>query len=209
MNILIAVPCMDQVPAHFAQSLAMLDKGGNGCAVAFQVGSLIYNSRNDLAAQAVRMEADYILWLDSDMVFPRDLLGRLLDDREKGDIVSGLYYRRVHPYNPVAFSKLSVREDGNGCDYEDLKEIPDDVFEVEGVGFGCVLMPTDVVLSVMAKYTNCFMPVHGMGEDLSFCWRARECGYKIVVDPKIPLGHVGNQIVTRTFYETLKKGGNT
>ena len=209
MNILIAVPCMDQVPAHFAQSLAMLDKGGHACAVAFQVGSLIYNSRNDLAAQAVKMEADYILWLDSDMVFPRDLLGTLFEDREKGDIVSGLYFRRVPPFSPVAMSKLSVREDGNGCDYEDLKDIPDDIFEAEGVGFGCVLMPTDVILSVMAKFGNCFMPEWGMGEDLAFCYRARECGYKIVVDPKITLGHVGNQIVTRTFYETLRKGENT
>ncbi len=208
-NILIAVPCMDQVPAHFAQSLSMLDKGGHACAVAFQVGSLIYNSRNDLAAQAIQMKADYILWLDSDMVFPRDTLLRLYEQREKADIVSGLYFRRVPPFSPVAMTKLSVREDGMGCDYEDLVDIPKEPFEVEGIGFGCVFMGVDVVMSVLSKFDTAFNPIYGMGEDLAFCWRARECGYKILCDPTITLGHVGNQIVTRTYYDQLRKGENT
>ena len=54
MNILIAVPSMDSVPAVFAQSLSMLKKVGN-CAVAFQVGSLVYNSRNALGKRALEM----------------------------------------------------------------------------------------------------------------------------------------------------------
>ena len=70
MKIFIAVPCMDQVPARFAQSLAMLKKVGE-CAVGFQIGSLIYTSRNDLASKAIEMDADFVLWLDSDMVFNR------------------------------------------------------------------------------------------------------------------------------------------
>ena len=71
MNILIAVPSMDSVPAHFAQSLASLKKVGN-CAVAFKVGSLVYTSRNELAQHALKMGADYVLWLDSDMKFEPD-----------------------------------------------------------------------------------------------------------------------------------------
>ena len=48
MKTLIAVPCMDSVPSQFAQSLAMLQKVDE-CAIAFQIGSLIYTSRNELA----------------------------------------------------------------------------------------------------------------------------------------------------------------
>ena len=59
MNILIAVPSMDTVPAVFAQALSMLHKVGN-CAIAFQVGSLIYTSRNALATRAIEMGADEI-----------------------------------------------------------------------------------------------------------------------------------------------------
>ena len=72
-KILIAVPCMDSVAAQFAQALAMLEKVG-GCLVSFVIGSLIYNSRNDLARQAMKMDCTHILWLDSDMVFPPETL---------------------------------------------------------------------------------------------------------------------------------------
>lgn len=198
MRILIAVPCMDSVPSQFAQSLATLNKVEE-CVVAFQMGSLIYNSRNYLATAAVKMEADYILWLDSDMVFPSDTLERLWKDRDKGDIVTGIYYRRVEPYKPVLYSRLDI--DDNGCQWENCEDIKDEIFEVEGCGFGCVLTPTNVFIDVMNRFGNMFSPINGVGEDLSFCWRAKQCGYNIVADPGIQLGHVGHYVVDRKFYD--------
>lgn len=201
MKILIAVPCMDSVPAHFASSLATLSKVGE-CIVAFQMGSLIYNSRNDLAKKAIECECDYILWLDSDMVFEPDILIKLLNDRESGDIISGLYFRRVQPFTPVLFSKLEMKD--GICDWQPQTEIPNGIFTVDGCGFGCVLMPTQVVFDVFAKYGDCFSPINGTGEDLSFCWRARQCGYSVVCDPTVSLGHVGHHIIDRNFYEAFK-----
>ena len=58
-KILIAVPCMDSVAAQFAQALAMLEKVGS-CLVSFVIGSLIYNSRNDLARQAMKMDCTHM-----------------------------------------------------------------------------------------------------------------------------------------------------
>ena len=52
MKILICVPCMDTIPSQFAHSLATLRKVGE-CAVTFQIGSLIYTSRNELAKKSV------------------------------------------------------------------------------------------------------------------------------------------------------------
>lgn len=198
MRILIAVPCMDSVPSQFAQSLATLNKVEE-CVVAFQMGSLIYNSRNYLTTAAVKMEADYILWLDSDMVFPSDTLERLWKDRDKGDIVTGVYYRRVEPYKPVLYSRLDIDDDG--CQWENCEDIKDEIFEVEGCGFGCVLTPTNVFVDVVNRFGNMFAPISGVGEDLSFCWRAKQCGYSIVADPGIPLGHVGHYVVDRKFYD--------
>lgn len=203
MRILIAVPCMDSVPSQFAQSLATLNKVEE-CVVAFQMGSLIYNSRNYLATAAVKMEADYVLWLDSDMVFSSDVLQRLWKDRDKGDIITGVYYRRVEPYKPVLFSKLSIENDQ--CQWEDYNDFPEDrIFEVEGCGFGCVLTPTNVFVDVINRFGNMFSPIGGVGEDLSFCWRARQCGYKIVADPSIQLGHVGHYVIDKGFYDVYAK----
>lgn len=206
MNILIAVPSMDSVPAVFAQSLAMLKKVGN-CAVAFQVGSLVYESRNDLAKYAVQSEADYVLWLDSDMMFEPELLEKMMATLEEHDldILTGIYYRRRHPFSPVLMKKLSIAEN-NFCEYENFNAYPEDgIFEVEGIGFGCVLMKSDVLMDIKATYNDWFSPFGRVGEDLSFCWRARQTGHKIYADPSIQLGHCGQQIITKEFYEAFMK----
>ena len=203
MRTLIAIPCMDQVPAQFMQSLATLRKVGE-CTVATQIGSLIYTSRNKLAQKAIEIEADYVLWLDSDMVFPPDLLERMMDRLKKDDIdiLTGLYFRRVHPYTPVLFDKLEMV--GNVCNWSEFNELPEEPFEVGGCGFGCVLMDAGVFLDVQSRFGNMFAPIANTGEDLAFCWRARECGYKIICDPDIVPGHFGHIIVNKDLYKGLR-----
>lgn len=199
-KILIAVPCMDMVHATFAQSLASLNKVGQ-CAVAFNACSLIYDSRNKLAAKAMKDEFDYVLWLDSDMVFSPDILEKLVADDK--DIVSGLYFRRSHPYSPVIF-KDSELKDGRlvWSDYTDYPK--EELFKVAGAGFGCVLMKTDVIFDMAGKFGDWFTPLYSSGEDLAFCYRARELGYEIWCDSRIKCGHMSHQMITEDFYEALK-----
>lgn len=210
-KILIAVPCMDMVSARFAQSLTTLKKVGQ-CTVSFLIGSLVYDSRNKLAGLAMQMEADYIMWFDSDMVFQPDTLERMMDVMDKNpdiEILSGLYVRRGAPFTPVIFSKLEVNEHGE-LEWDDVVNIPDEPFEVAGCGFGCVLMKTDCLYEIASKENGgmWFTPIAGAGEDCAFCIRARESGYKIWCDPKIELGHMAYAPVTRDFYEAVKKGDN-
>ena len=206
MNILIAVPSMDSVPAVFAQSLSMLEKEGN-CAVAFQVGSLIYHSRNDLAKKALEMGADYIMWFDSDMVFEPSVLRDMLKTVRERDIdfLTGIYHRRVEPYTPTIFSKADINEEAKVCNWTNYNDFPtDDIFEIAACGFGCVLMSTQILFDVMGKFNEMFEPIGRVGEDISFCWRARECGYTLYADPSIKLGHASHSIITRAFYEAYK-----
>ena len=201
MKTLIAVPCMDQVPAPFAQSLAMLHKPGE-CVLSMQMGSLIYTSRNNLAQMAIQMDVDYVFWLDSDMVFEPDTLVKMMKTLEENDydILTGLYFRRVPPYTPVLFDKLDIIRD-KICSWTEFHEIPDEPFEVGGCGFGCVLMKSDVFYDVQSKHGNMFAPIANNGEDIAFCWRARDCGFKIYCDPSIICGHVSHSIVDEKFYK--------
>ena len=203
-KILICVPAMDMVATGFCQSLAMLQKSGHEVSIMFQVGSLIYDSRNRLAKQALKMSADYTMWFDSDMIFEPDTMRKLLADDK--DIVSGMYFRRAHPYSLVAFDELDIENKK----FKDA-EIPAEMTKVGGVGFGCVLMKTEVLFNVAAKFGCWFDPVNGFGEDLSFCWRARECGYEVYLDPKVSCGHVGHVVVTeamsRAIQEEIKNEG--
>lgn len=204
MKILIAVPCMDHVPTPFCQSLALIQKIGD-CTLMMQSGSLVYASRDTLATLSVTKEFDYVLWLDSDMVFKPDTLIRMMDTLQKNDldILTGLCFRRVPPYTPTLFDKLEM--DGKNCIHTEFDEIPEELFEVGGCGFAAVLMKTDVFLDVSAKFGAMFTPIGSNGEDASFCMRARECGYKIYCDPKIVIGHVGNIVVDDVFYKATRK----
>ena len=201
---LIAVPCMDHVPALFCNSLATLQKVGD-TTLAMEMSSLIYHSRNHLVGKAITLNADYMLWLDSDMVFHPDLLSKMMSTmmNQHIDILTGVYYRRVSPYTPVLLDKLEI--DGKNLEAHSIEEIPNELFEVAGCGFGCVLMNTDVAFDILAKYGPPFDPIGGVGEDLSFCWRARQLGYKIWADPSIWLGHVGNLTISKEFYDSYKE----
>lgn len=198
-KILICVPAMDMVATGFAQSLAMLQKGGNETAIMFEVGSLIYEARNKLAKQAIAMGADYTMWFDSDMIFKPDTMVRLL--AHDAPMVSGAYFRRSPPYHLVAFDE---------CDAETRKwsdlDLPTETVQCGGVGFGCVLVKTEVLFEVAARYKTWFEPVNGFGEDLSFCWRARQCGYDILLDPTVTCGHVGHIVVNEDFYKAYAEG---
>ena len=200
MKIMIAVPCMDQCPTPFVQSLATLRKVGE-CELAVKSGSLIYTSRNSLATRSMSNEFDYVFWLDSDMVFAPDTLERMMKTLTENnyDMVTGLYFRRVPPYSPVLFDQLDM--DGEICYWSEFKEIPDRPFEVGGCGFGCVLMKTDIFFDVQGRFGQMFAPIANNGEDIAFCWRARQCGYHIYCDPSILCGHVGYSVVDDQFFK--------
>ena len=203
MKTLIAVPCMDQVPAPFCQSLALLQKEGD-CVLTMKTGSLVYTSRNALATTAIQMDADYVFWLDSDMVFEPDTLVKMFKRlRENNlDILTGLYFRRVAPYSPVLFNQMDI--EGEKAAFTEFEEIPnEELFEVGACGFGCVLMKTDVFFDVQSKFGNMFAPIGNNGEDVAFCWRARQCGYKIFCDREIVCGHVGYSVVDDAFFRAF------
>ena len=207
-KVFIAVPSMDTLPALFCQSLSLLQRAGD-TQIGFEVGSLVYNARNNLARQAIKEEADWILWLDSDMVFGPDLLQRMMKVCTENDIefLTALCFRRKPPYTPCLFDRLDKVE--KGASYTALLSVPEGLFKVGGCGFAGVLMSTQVILDVGSKFNGrMFDPMEGFGEDVSFCWRARQCGYDIWCDSDIEMGHVGSTVVTRGYFEAFNKGIN-
>lgn len=200
MKIVIAVPCMDQVAAPFAQSLATIRKVGE-CEIVMMIGSLVYDSRNKIATHAVKAGADAVLWLDSDMIFPADTLEKMIQHLEEGkEIVSGIYFRRRTPFTPVIYKKLE--KGGESKDYLDYPK--DSVFQVEGAGFGVIMTAGSVLQDMVINGMTWFDPMNGLGEDLSFCMRARELGYDIWCDSTIKCGHIGQLVVDEKIWETMR-----
>ena len=63
-------------------------------------GTLIQNQRADLALDAMAEGSKHILFIDSDMTFPQDMVGRLL--KQDLDIVATTCARRLMPTGPTA-----------------------------------------------------------------------------------------------------------
>ena len=208
MKTLIGIPCMDQVAAPFAHSLATLNKAGE-VQVAFTIGSLIYTARNDFAKATITNNADALLFFDSDMIFPADTLEKMVKHIEAGkEIVTGMYFKRRPPFSPVLYKSLGYREETDETYFEDLIELPDgkDPFEVAGCGMGCCMISKSVLLDVVLNYQTWFNPIHNFGEDLAFCVRARDLGHKIWCDPTISCGHVGQLTITEEVWrQTLSE----
>lgn len=200
MKVFIAIPCMDTLSARFAQCLVNLvnNKHDFDVEVGFHIGSLVYDSRNKLAERAINSDCDYILWLDSDMTFMPDTLDIMVKELEDNnyEILAGMYYRRRPPFTPTLFKELRIMPTGTVA--REFDEIPEEIFEVAGCGFGCVLMKRNVLWNVLCNHGYMFSPIDNVGEDLSFCWRARMCGHKIYCDPTIALGHEVKTIITKS-----------
>ena len=200
MKVFIAIPCMDTLSAKFAQCLVNLvnHKRDFDVEVGFHIGSLVYDSRNKLAERAINSDADYVLWLDSDMTFVPDTLDMMLDTLKTNnyEVLTGMYFRRRPPFTPTLFEELRILPTGTVT--KEFDDIPDAIFEVAGCGFGCVLMSRNVLWNVFCQNGNMFSPINGVGEDLSFCWRARRCGHKIYCDPTIALGHEIRTTITKS-----------
>ena len=162
-----------------------------------ELGSLVYIARNNLAAKAIKDDVEWTFWLDSDMVFMPDTLNLLLETAEKNnyDILTTVCYQRRGEHAPCLMKKLEIGEDYL-ADFKEFDSIPDHIFEAAGCGFGCVLIRTKVFKDVFEKYGDMFGPISNMSEDYSFCYRARQLGYRIYADPSHIIGHIGQSIFT-------------
>ena len=208
MKTLIAIPCGDMCHTGFLRSLVGMEISGQ-VQFTFAQGSLIYDARNQLAATAVEGGFERVLWLDSDMAFPRETFMQLQADLDSGkEMVSGLYFSRKRPIHPVAYTKMYfTEENGMQVPHADVLEAwPDEPFKVAAVGFGVCMMTTDLLKRTREKFGLPFSPVFGFGEDLSFCQRVSELGVDIWVDPAMKIGHIGQALFNAECY-SVKGGG--
>ena len=204
MKTMIAIPCMDAVQTDFCRSLVNMRYVGD-ILFRFTECSLIYHARTQLCRMALEAEADFVLWLDSDVIFPPNLMEDLMADIQGKDMVTAIYYKRRPPFSPVIWKTTRpgiLPGQGEVIAYDDFPE--DGLFEIDACGFGAVLMKTGVIRDVANTFHETFGPIPGFGEDLSFCIRARGCGYKIWADPALKIGHKGSMIINESTFHAFR-----
>ena len=138
---------------------------------------------------------------NSDMTFGPDSILRLMS--HDLDVVGGLCFSRHPPYMPV-IARVQPPELGLGpkaigwlYDYPENR-----VIEVDRTGAAFLLLKMGVLRTLVKKYGSpAAVWAHDPDEteDMAFCRRLQECGFKIHVDTGCKIGHIGKVIVDDAF----------
>ena len=195
-RIAICMPVMDNCSTLFTRSLSnLLHKCGRDkkpVTTHMVYGSNVISQRYELAKEALDTSADFLLWLDSDITFPSDLIDRLLNRKAK--LVGVPYTTRIRPIRSTAFkSSLDYNARLNSATDKGLA-----LEKVSALGFGCVLIHREVFEKTEqpwfgTRYDEKTKTI--MGEDIYFFEKAAEAGFQAYADFEIAdsVTHVGSK----------------
>ena len=188
----IEVPCFTSVFG----GLQLLDAAGFNVTLCTEAGNChVDDMRNSMAREFLKTDATDFVFIDADVGFrPEDLLSLVSVDR---DINAGVYPKKEDvedfPILPIE-GELWADKDG--------------LIEVEGVPTGFLRIKRHVFEKLAAKAQSFIgqagdpTPYHVIFErtiiggkrrsgDYAFCYKAREAGFKIYVDPEMEFTHTG------------------
>lgn len=158
----------------------------------FCEGTYIVDQRNQLVQEALTAGATHLLWLDTDMRFPKDILLRLL--HRNRPIVGVNYATRAIPVHPTAAKHTGLGEEPAEWLYNHEDETG--LAPVESVGFGAVLVQAKVYRDLSFPWFNAHYDerMTWIGEDTYFCSKARAAGYDVMVDLDLSeiIRHIGD-----------------
>ena len=215
----ICVPCVRGVNAKLVKILNYLQYRHKGkVAIDFEENTLVDISRDRLAHRFLTSKAEWLLFIDDDMVPPIgdyaqmrnwgitvpsqfgsfDIIQRLVT--RKKTLVSGLYFDRfgkgiAHYYEAINNEREALW--AKGAPYDKVKP-------TKACGAGCLLINRVVFEAIKTEVEDLkmlpggiyryFERMPGVSEDFSFCARAEVAGHPAQVDFGCLVGHEGTKV---------------
>jgi len=154
----------------------------------FQEGPYIDLNRNMVWESAKQMD-DHLLFIDSDVVFTSEDVAKIQFHLNTGlDVVSGVYHYGEPPHSPLVFKRIEG-------DYAQT-EVKEGLNEIDACGTGFMGINKNVIKNMPKdpfSYVKEGEITHG--EDISFCHRLHERGFKLWMDSTIQIGHIRLMVV--------------
>lgn len=205
-SIAVGFPVWESVVSHFFQSVIELEIPP-GIPRKVIIGNLIAEQHERIARWFVEeTQADYLLLLEQDHRFPRNLLARVANYQEP--IIGAMYYTRMEPHYPVALVPRPEHWERPGVwegQWEDVELTPlwpslEDCYRQGGinrvcaVGMGCIAIRRDV-LEEWPKdrpyFANHYEFEKYWTDDVWFCCQAAQLGWATFVDNDLEIPHMG------------------
>ncbi len=181
-KVVLGVPSMDMMHADCAFALMGLVASSRARLILANAKSCyVWQARNTCVAVAQEHGADYLLFVDSDVVVPADALDRLLAHDQ--DIVGATYIKRAPPHS-ILGSRLDGKADFPASGLIAMAEMPT----------GCLLIKTSVFDKLSKPYFRHKIAGDSMiGEDILFCRTVVTRGVNIFCDMSLTyqLRHLG------------------
>ena len=200
-KVLLAIPTAKYIEVETFKSIYDLDVPAD-VEVTFQYfyGYNIDQVRNLIASEywASNPRFDYLFAVDSDIVLPQDCLVKML--KHDVDVVSGIYIQRIPGQENIEVYKSGPNGSQLRATLEELQ--PPGLYPVAAVGFGCVLVKSDVLRKIgypQFVYHAALTMQGTVSEDTDFCKKAIQVGAKLFVDSSIICDHIGSRVFCPTI----------
>jgi hypothetical protein len=201
----VCVPCRDEVHTGFAFDFARMvghdvkhrcKDDNNGLKLYTMAGTLIFDQREGLVKAALAEGCTHVLFIDSDMRFPPDIISIMLS-REVPIVGVNAVTRRKPTLSTALNLELTKDDEGKITAHKWLKidsRNKDYVEQVTAVGFGAALISREVFEGMPNPWFDVGWGSRGIiGEDVHFCLKALDHGFQTYVDHGLSkyIGHIG------------------
>ncbi len=215
-KLFIGIPVYDgKISIKLAYTIAQLMPKALSLGVSVQLGhvsgcSIITMARNMLVDQFLQSDCTELLFIDGDVLAQADDILRLMAQSGDKDITAGSYPRRAK--DRKFFMDLYFDEN-NELEFDGA------MMRINRVGTGFMLIQRHVIEAIAEKsekylgqdgvgnvasvFDFKLMDGKFVGEDYSFCDKARDEGFKVWLDVEISLPHVGQEEFTNNFYQEV------
>lgn len=180
--VLIGVPTLEKQPISWEWSdmFASLQVPLGAAHSRYRVhGKIIADARNEIAARALEINADWLLFISDDVIPPPNIFEILA--RHKQMLVTGVYWTKQYPRQPYIWRDI-LRGPFNDWKYGEF-------FKVDWAGCDALLINTDVLRAIEYPWFShdwCFTEdqprVPLATEDLYFYTKAKKAGFDLWCD---------------------------
>lgn len=156
--------------------------------LAYTPRMFIHSARKKCCEQAIETGADYIMFLDDDMVWPENMIQRLvaIADHGKYDMVSGWYTNRAKE-KPIPLSYMRQPNEMYSA-YMIKREHVGKIIACDATGFGALLIRTEMLHKIEKPW---FEIPDSMTEDIYFFNKCHDLGIPVYIDTGLSCGHEG------------------
>lgn len=159
-------------------------------------------NRNEIMAAAKDIGADYLLMLDTDIDLPvrMNVIEHLLSLNK--DIVSGVIHQGSYPFRPMVYYF-------GGHGITNYVSYPAELFKADATGGGFLFISKKVIehfkhdVSGECPFDYMYSPLF-LREDVAFCYRAKQAGFELWVEPRIQITHWKRLPIGAEYWELTK-----